>query len=556
MVTINIQRPTPRVSRNTRDFTERSDFIRGSGGDDVLAPPLDATQQQIFDTLTGFVSAREAYQLIYFGFITRPVSSVEAQNYSLLFDQSTIDFLNDTFGLDLELPEGPADALEILITLGSDDFAPTPFDPSAFEGADRIFGRGGDDIVVDVLGSNLITTDDGDDIILLGDGNDRVFDDDGDNWVEVSGGNNTITTGGGDDVIRTGDGVDTINAFDGNNIIDAGNGNNLVRGGDELDIVDVGLGNDFVDVLAGSLVLAANGLPVRDAAGETIENTTAIDLSTIFVGAVSAPNPGGDFHNVIIDAGGNDTLRASANARNDQPGFPDREFAGDDLIIDDLSLLDAFNEFVETGAITVPFEIGDDDINAQAGDNQVYTFAGDDIINTEDGDDIIFTSFLSAGDDRIDAGAGNDFINPGAGSDTVRGGFGDDFYALEADGSVDTLVFGPGDLPILTGTGFDEAFPFAAATDTATGFTTSGAGADLLDMRGLEVGFDQLFQFNAANFGISAGGAGFDLLLFFDVDGSGAATGEFFTPGDFFSTIIADATELVTADNFIFDAVA
>jgi Ca2+-binding RTX toxin-like protein len=555
MPSFTITRPTPRVSQSVTRFTERSDFVRGSGGDDVLAPALDATQRGIFETLTGFVSEREAYRLVYFGLITRPISAVEAQNYSLLFEQSTIDFLNG-LGFDFELPSRPAEALAILTAIGFPDFAPTPFDDGAFAGDDRIFGRGGDDIVIDVRGNNLVTTDEGDDFILVGDGNDRIFDDGGDNEIEASGGNNTITTGGGDDVIVTGDGTDTINAFDGDNTIDAGGGNNLVRGGDERDFVEVGLGDDFVDVLAGSLVLDDFGRAVRGTDGEVIENTVFVDLSTIFFGAVAPPRAGGDFHNVILDAGGSDTLRASANARNDQPGFPDREFAGDDLIVDDLSVRDAFNEFIETGTITVPFEIGDDNINAFAGDNQIYTFGGDDTVNTEEGDDIVFTSFLVAGDDDIDTGAGNDFVNPGEGSDRVRGGFGEDFYALEADGFVDTLVFQPGDVPALTGTGFAAAFPFAAASDSATGFTTSGEGADLIDFRGLDVGFDRVLQFNAAAFGLSVGGPGFDVLLFLDVDGSAATGGEAFTPGDLFPLVVADVTELLTADNFLFDAVA
>ena len=543
--------------------TPGRDNIRGDGSDEVIARDLTDAEQATFDYLVAQgLSDADAYDKVFLGEVQN-AQAIADQLTSLglaasifsgaildgslarTFDTSTtfiftgfteasffqtlasnpdfLPFLNSTFGTNFPAPTSVAQLLAIQNAF-SNAFGPGPLsdpgevvDNGDMGGNDTIYGRGGDDYIADLLGNNRVVTDDGDDRILLGEGNDRVYDSGGDNRIDILGGNNYIATRHGDDIINTGDGDDTINAFDGNNVIDAGDGDNRVRGGDDADIVRVGTGDDFVDVLTTGLLLNASGSPILDSNGDAIDQAVSVAID----GLVTLT----DFGNIVIDQGGSDNIRATGNSRNDQPGFPDREFNGDDAVISDLG-------FFNTGD---PSLLGVDRIEVGGGDNFIIDFGGDTRVRTLEGEDTVFTSFSVTGDDDINTGAGADTINPGAGVDIVRGGADGDTIELEDDGDADTLVYLEGDPT------FD-----LANTDVVGGF--DGFGVDKIDVSGLGLGFGNLLitALNPATVGDPNIP---DVLIWWDADGDGN--------GDFFTTILEDFdSATLSLDSFVFDTVA
>lgn len=505
MATIIIRRPT--LSQPSyQQYTTGSDYIRGGGASELL------------------------------GYALGPL------------EQSFIDLYKDFFDLDLNEARD-----DFFLGVGPQFGGPAP-DYSLFLGNDRIYGRGGDDYIVDLLGDNYVVTDEGNDRILLGNGNDRIYDQGGDNVIDILGGNNTITTRDGNDTINTGDGLDNINAFDGRNIIDAGEGNNIVRGGDDFDEIRVGTGDDFIDVRGGFL-------GDQDLNGDGIADT---GYDKNFDGFIDPPDvaqieffdpfftPGvdpiisGAFHNLVVDAGGNDNIRSTA------PGSRQ----GDDFILSDVVVDTTVANGVTTITVSNVINVGDDVIDVGAGNNFIFDAGGDTTVRTLQGNDTVFTSYYAlatgvAGDDDIDTGAGSDFINPGAGSDVVRPGPGDDFIVLENDGDADTIVYRAGvdgrvgdEVPVSGG----NIVAAALATDIVTGFDIVG-GVDKIDMRAYDVTFDDLlfYPLFTQNIGLNVEGAGPDLLLLWDANGNGG-----FDAQDFLTTIIADVSSLLTEDNFIF----
>ena len=488
MATFIITRPT--ITRpSALNYTAGSDYIRGSGNRDILGYSLSSAE-------TAFL---------------QPILNANPGLENLVYDF----FFLGQFG------------------------SPVP-NYAAFNGDDRIYGRGGDDYIVDLRGNNLVVTEEGDDRILLGTGNDRIYDQGGDNVIDDLGGNNAITTGDGNDTITTGDGNDNINAFDGRNVIEAGGGTNRVYGGNGFDQITVGAGDDFVDVRGGFFGEDLDGDGVIDIGEDRNFNGVLEPPDQVFL---DLPNIGLQFvaNNLVIDGGGSDTIRASAsNSRQ-----------GDDVVLSDVEVeiqsgvsptVGEFQVITLTGAVPG----GDDSISLGAGDNLVIDAGGNNTVSTLQGDDIIFTSFVFAGNDTIDTGAGSDRINPGSGADVIRPGPGDDFIFLENDGDPDRLVYRAG----VNGAVGDEvpaSVAGAALTDIVTGFDVVG-GIDKIDMRAFDVDFTDAIFFDAAALGVSAGGAGLDLLIAWDTNDTGALD-----TGDIFTTILADVTAIPDASNFLFD---
>lgn len=485
--------PTPPARPDRGSFTAGSDFVRGSSADDVLHRPLKSREQKIFDQLVdrGFRPA-DVLDALFLGDLRRSIDPGEARALQKLMERSG---RNDS-------PLAVLPTLsEAIATLEADgnpafDTGPAP-GLGKFSGADRYFGTGGDDYIADLRGDNLVSTEDGNDRMLLGRGNDRVYDRGGDNRITDLGGNNLITTRDGDDIITTGGGKDVINAFDGRNIIDAGDGKNIARGGNGFDSITVGVGDDFVEV--------------RNATSGEWET---VDLPFIGITDYRA-------HNIVVDAGGSDSLRATGSSRNVDSETLDLLFNGNDLVLSDFG-----------GEV-----LGDDVIELGGGDNIVVDMGGDNKVRTLEGDDIIFTSFLSSGDDEIDAGAGSDSINPGGGDDIVRGGPGEDFINLENDGDRDVLVYLE-----------DDRSGSPVTTDIVLGFE---GGRDMIDVSTLDLGLANLKVFNAALFGLVIGDPELtDLLIAWDKNRDGVVG-----QGDFFTTILADVDEsTLTPANFLFDA--
>ena len=383
--------PTPPPRPDVGGFTSNHDFVRGSQEREFLHRALSADESRSLAQVKGLgVPRPEVLDAILAGDLRRKLTDSEAQKVQARYDDPDDRGEGKSF----------AEVLLALVAAGSPSFddGPEP-DFSLFEGDDRIFGRGGNDYIADLRGSNLVLTDEGDDRILLGRGSDRIFDRGGNNRIDASGGQNSIFTGDGDDLITAGNDTDRINAFDGRNIIDARGGDNFVRGGNGYDSISVGTGDDFVEVRNG-----------------TARERERFDLPSLGIERYNA-------HNFVEDIGGSDNIRATGSSRETE--VKDTLFNGNDLILSDLG-----------GKI-----FGDDLIEVGGGDNIVVDLGGHNRIRTLDGDDIIFTSLADPGRDSISSGAGNDRINPGGGRDFIHPGPGEDFIFLENDGRRDRVQY-------------------------------------------------------------------------------------------------------------------
>lgn len=490
--------------------------------------------------------------------LTRPLTSSE-QNFA--------DFWFDR-------PERNA-ALDALL-LGLIPGFPPP-DNSAFEGGQQYYGRGGNDYVADLLGSNGVTTREGNDRILLGSGNDRVYDTGGDNDIDILGGNNVLTLGEGNDVvvtgagndtmfirggdniivdqggtnnittrngadqIQTGDGNDNINAFGGRNLVIAGEGRNIVRGGNDFDDVRVGRGNDFVEVRGGSNAPGQTGTYDID----SVLASRGIDASQYEIGVTTFVA-----NNLVLDDGGDDRIRATSGASR----------KGDDLVFSDLDAA------VKTDGSADAAAAGDDRIELGAGEDLVIDFGGDNVVRVGPDNDFVYTSLEFAGDDEIDGGAGNDTLVSGGGDDDIQGGDGND--QIDAGAGDDVIDGGTGDDGILPGAGSDiirgnagqdqilltsdnvrdvlvyegpdrtSSFP---TTDIVQGFEVA---FDQFDVRALGVVPDDLWFLDLK----ANGNAVADALLGWDQNRNGAP--------DFFMALVLDVPGAVFDNNdslFVFD---
>jgi Ca2+-binding RTX toxin-like protein len=125
-------------------------------------------------------------------------------------------------------------------------------DGVANDGAASFAGADVDNICNDVENveggarDDVITGNDGNNVLSGGIGNDRIY---------ALGGNDTVWGSNGNDYVEAGDGHDQIYGEDGNDSVDAGagndwllggNGDDNLRGGFGSDVVSGGAGNDFV----------------------------------------------------------------------------------------------------------------------------------------------------------------------------------------------------------------------------------------------------------------------------------------------------------------------
>ena len=475
--------PTPQRPE-IPEFSPGPDFIRGTQVSEVLPHALTGHEKRIFTQAKKLgVPRDEVLDAILLDDLRRELTKSEAREIRSHYDESDRRGRQETF----------TDVLSDLVDDGSPSFAKGPAsDVERFLGDDRIFGRGGDDYIADLRGSNLVMTDEGNDRVLLGRGSDRVFDRGGDNRIDDRGGNNSIFTGDGDDLITTGRGADHINAFDGRNVIDAGAGRNFVRGGNGYDSISVGTGDDFVEVRNGT-------------AGEW----ERFDLPALGIDRYKA-------HNFVEDVGGSDNIRATGSSR--EPDVKDTLFNGNDLILSDFGGEVFGNDLIEVGG----------------GDNIVIDLGGNNRVRTLDGDDIIFTSLVSGGRDQIRAGAGNDVINPGRGRDFVNPGPGEDFIFLENDGKRDRIEYLK-----------DDRSGDINTTDVITGFDSR---KDRIDVSTLDATFDNLLLFKTSELGRLYGDEKVeDFLVAWDMNRDGKLN-----EGDFLTCIFADISGKLGKDAFVF----
>jgi Ca2+-binding RTX toxin-like protein len=95
-------------------------------------------------------------------------------------------------------------------------------------GADRIYGQGGNDIVTASAQDDVIYGGDGIDNLSGANGNDRIY---------GNAGNDNLAGEGGDDFLFGGDGNDTLNGGLGNDVLVGGTGQDILRGDQNRDMV-------------------------------------------------------------------------------------------------------------------------------------------------------------------------------------------------------------------------------------------------------------------------------------------------------------------------------
>lgn len=127
-------------------------------------------------------------------------------------------------------------------------------------GDSLIIGTPGNDVILDLLGSNHVEGRGGNDIVCTGPGNDVVLTLNGQDIVFDQGGQNLIRTAGGPDTITTGRGNSRIAAGTGSDRVTAGTGRNNIRLGKGRDRAVTSSGNDVVKGGAGKdRIVAGDG---------------------------------------------------------------------------------------------------------------------------------------------------------------------------------------------------------------------------------------------------------------------------------------------------------
>jgi Ca2+-binding RTX toxin-like protein len=114
-------------------------------------------------------------------------------------------------------------------------------------GASVIRGTAGNDVIVDLDGSNRIDGRGGNDTICTGAGNDVIDGGAGNDVIFAGDGKNNVGGGDGDDIVMALGGDDTLAGGDGNDAIYGGHGNNSLSGGLGDDGLQGGDGNDRID---------------------------------------------------------------------------------------------------------------------------------------------------------------------------------------------------------------------------------------------------------------------------------------------------------------------
>jgi serralysin len=229
----------------------------------------------------------------------------------------------------------------------------------------------------------------------------------------------------------------------------------------------------------------------------TIENAVGgAGPDTLVGNAVANQLVGNDGNDSITGGAGNDT-EVGGNGNDTLYGNTGDDSllggAGDDFIYggqqDDYIDAGDGNDYVEgnLGNDTILGGLGNDWLHGGQGNDVVYGNQGNDTLFGGQGDDSVFGG---QNDDSIDAGAGNDYVEGNLGNDTIFGNTGDDF--LHGGQGDDLLDGGPGNDTLTGGVGNDtyqyDAQSFNTSDVTAGSVDTivyRPGDADVISMLGL-----------------------------------------------------------------------
>lgn len=312
-------------------------------------------------------------------------------------------------------------------------------------GNDRVTDTGGNNIITDLGGNNTITllaTTSfaspfvGTDIVTTGDGNDNINAFDGRNIVDAGNGNNIVRGGDNYDEFVVGTGDDFVEVRGGFKDEDA-NGNG---------VLDLGEDSNFNGVLDGADSETFALLPIQGGFGF-------------------------EAHNYVVDAGGNDSIRSTASAsdQGDELVLSDMSITLDVADPDSGVRIISFAPGV-LGNDVINLGDGDNLVVDAGGNDTVRTLSGSDIVFTSffsAGNDEINTG---AGVDFINPGSGSDTVTGGADPDSFNlENDGDPDVLVYADRAVD-VSFLPETTDVVTGFdggGVDKLDVSALAVDAS-----------------------------------------------------------------------------------------
>jgi len=331
-------------------------------------------------------------------------------------------------------------------------------------------------------------------------GADTIFGYGGDDTIFGLGGNDEIKGGGGADALNGGSGVDTANYSDSTAGVVVGLATNQGVGGtaegDTLTSIENLTGSAHDDFLVGKEgANVVTGLEDND----TLKGGGGAD--TLYGDSGSDTLKGGGGADTLNGGSGIDTAAYNESSvgvfislQTDTAAYGEAE--GDELnSIENL-----------TGSAYVDTLWGNGGVNVLKGMDGTDTlkgFGGADSLWGGDHNDTLY------GMDAVDTlrgENGNDIVDGGAGTDTMIGGIGDDRYYVDDAADAITETVGQGSDTVLTTVGY----ALAGGREIETFGTTSVAGTGAMTLTGNEL--DQRINGNNGS-NIIYGGAGDDLLV-------------------------------------------
>lgn len=235
---------------------------------------------------------------------------------------------------------------------------------SGGNGADRLFGQGGNDTLSGGDGADSIVGGEGNDSLLGGDNSDTITGDAGNDTISGGNHNDSITGGDGTDSILGGNGADNIDGGDGNDFLNGESGNDIIVGGIGLDTIFGGADNDSLS--GGDDSDSIDGQSGLD----TLNGNDGNDTLT-----------GGD-GNDVMDGGANDDTLNGASGNDTMAGGIGNDSliggAGNDELHDDFLTDD--NSF--TGLDTLVGQAGNDTLVSRGGADLLDGGAGNDLLDS------------------------------------------------------------------------------------------------------------------------------------------------------------------------------
>ena len=241
----------------------------------------------------------------------------------------------------------------------------------------------GNNIVLGLLGDNVIQVGNGNNAISTGAGNDQIL---------TGNGNNTILTGDGKDVVLLGDGNNFVLLGQGPKLVIGGQGNNLVIGGGGHNILMGGDGNDILYAGNGGSVLA----------GGKGDDTLVNGLG----------------HSELIGGAGNDVLKDGGGQTDMLGGIGDDSYAVTNALD---TVTEKLNEGSDTVQSSINYTLGDNVENLRGSGHAALTLTGNELDNQIIG---------NGAADTLIGGLGNDGLADSGGAPLMQGGLGDDTYIV------------------------------------------------------------------------------------------------------------------------------